>query len=357
MSDTRVLIVQPAFMHYRKMVYEKVAERFEVEVFCTVSTESSDKLKITECQTIEKLHWQKGLMTKVIRTRPDCVWLFSDVRYTSSLLLLVLGRLIGVPIVLHGQGLVKQSKRAFSRKLLLSIWLLFCKKYVAYAEVCRQSMKDLPGFAKKVVTIENRFESGPTVPIDLSQTSKSLLFVGRLRDGSNLGMLIQCLNKLNLNAVDPVVLEIVGNGPLMAQLRNSFDDCEWIKWHGEITDENAIGEVASRCQFGVYPGRAGLSVLTYLKYGLPVICAGRMEYHMGPEPSMLKEGYNAQFFDAESESSLGDTIRKSFDLSPEERLRFRENAYQSYQDLHRKSYGEEMAEVIASVIDGGSSKS
>ena len=64
---------------------------------------------------------------------------------------------------------------------------------------------------------------------------------------------------------------------------------------------------------GVYPGDAGLSVVTYLALGLPVVVHDDLYKHMGPEPSYVSEE-NGKLFtrgDCESLKTSIDILRSS----------------------------------------------
>ncbi|WP_404308817.1 glycosyltransferase [Neorhodopirellula lusitana] len=199
--------------------------------------------------------------------------------------------------------------------------------------------------ADKIICIENRFENGETMPAPPAPNAKrNIAFIGRLRPGCEIEMLLDALTQINSERIVPVELHVIGDGPSLDQLRTATSDRNWVTWHGEITSQQQIEAIVSDCTIGAYPGRAGLSAIEYMRYGLACVFADDMSYHMGPEPSHVKNGYNGWTFKAESIDDLRDTLAVA--LNSDRLQESRVNAHSTFQEIHRMSYGDEMAKLL-----------
>lgn len=345
----KVLIVQPALLHYRRRVYNALADWCEVTVVTTEGQVDDGwrRFRLHEVACISKLgfHWQRGLPRLLRETAPDAVWLCADVNFLSSLALLVICRRRGIRVILHGQGFVKPSRSAAIRQFLVKTWISLADRYASYAPICTESLLQAGIPADSITTINNRLEPDAVSPAATdSNRPLGVLFVGRLRPGCQIGALIRALEKINRSRDEAVVLHVVGDGELSDLLKAAPS---WIRWHGSVTEEEQLKTIAANCSLGVYPGSAGLSVLTYMQMGLAPIVAADITFHMGPEPSFVVDTQNGWTFDHQTPEDLERVIAAALE-SP----RLAEvclQAYRTFQDLHRRSYAEEMAELLMEV--------
>lgn len=347
----KLLIIQPALMHYRQAVYNAVAKRFFVSVVCggsSVDPEFSNfETTIVPVSRRAGFSWQHGVIPLARKLGPDAVWIAADVNCVSSLILTLWCRLRRIPVILHGQGLVKRSRLAPLREIMLKLWIRLATVYVGYADVCTESLLRAGVPADKLKTISNRLEA-PRISDTLHQTSEQgVLFVGRLRSGCEIEMLIGVVQKINADRQIPFLLHIVGAGEDQSVVQEAASRFPWLIWHGEVTSEHELRRIATTCVIGVYPGNSGLSVLTYMQLGLAPIVGDDISRHMGPEPSWVTNNENGWTFSHGDSSSLIETLNEAAD-SPLLR-EIRSAALNTFNSLHSTSYGLEMAELILRV--------
>lgn len=354
-SYKNLLIVQPGLRHYRMPVYKALSRMFSLRITCSeadndhwFSEENVRKLRTIRYRSFS---FQRSLISEYFKFKPDIVWIAADVNMLSSLLLSVVCFFKGTPVILHGQGLVKCSRFPVTRKLLLKNWLKISKLYVAYAEPCLNSLIADEFPHQKMCVINNRFEQSAS----LNETSRNnkgqtgILYIGRLRPGCEIKSLVHALASINRMRDEKIPLHIIGDGEYGSDVRKAALQFSWIHCYGKITSESEISAVTKECSIGVYPGKAGLSVLSYMGHNLGVIVGNDLSMHMGPEPSYVVDGVNGWTFNPSDPKGLEKTLR--FALATDNLNQVRKNAIETFNDLHRVSYAGEMAEIIEQVLN------
>ncbi|MEM1228861.1 MAG: glycosyltransferase [Planctomycetota bacterium] len=338
-------------MHYRIDVYRELTKRFDVLVGCSSVLDESDGLNVLECPEISfrSFRWQRGMVWKAFWFRPHVIWLFADVNYVSSFALILLSRFYRARVVLHGQGFFKPSRSSFLREKALRIWMLFCSRYVCYAEICKQSLVRVGFQEDKLCVVRNRFESANRLAHEKKMDGSGVLFVGRLRQGSGLDKLVRMIHVLNSRREAKIILHVVGDGPQRSELEGTCDR-RYVRFYGALVGYDAIAPIATECVCGIYPGKAGLSVLTYLQHGLPVICDEEVSSHMGPEPSFLSDNKDSFLFSNRRARLLEDVLGKYLEMTDAQKRQVSQYALETFKHLHKTPYSAEMADVIASVI-------
>jgi glycosyltransferase involved in cell wall biosynthesis len=350
-AKPRLLIIQPALMHYRTLVYNVINQKFDTTVLCSEGAVegNNQNFGVIEASTIMKFGftWQRHVTKSAMRLRPHAVWIAADVNVLSSLALVIYCRWRGIKTILHGQGFVKQSRLAWARRWMLKLWIWLADKYVGYTESCTQSLIDAGVTPNKLVTISNRLEcSIGSAP--LRADSHGVLFVGRLRPGCRIQWLIKAMADINNFQSFPIPLHIVGDGQEREIVFKLAQTHLWIRSHGAVTDHAEIQSIAEKCSVGAYPGMAGLSVLTYMQNGLAVVVGSDLSKHMGPEPSYVINQYNGWTFDNDNYDNFKDMLEEALD-SPK-LLNTRKGACATFDQIHRMSYGLEMIQTISTLI-------
>lgn len=350
-----VLIVQPTLKHYRLRVYEALARTFDVHVAASEFDREADESCRCRFLRAPLVHlplgfkWQKGLKSAIERHRIETVWMAADLHYLSSVLLTFWCRWKGVKVVLHGQGLVKQGKSRKARAILLEAWARAAHLYASYGDASSHSLLRAGFPENRLRTLRNRFELPLPIPaFQLHEEARDLLFVGRLRKGCGIEDLVKQVAELNEEGGPAIHLHVVGEGEEGASLAESARLYPWLKLHGRLTDPRSLEEIAKRCAIGVYPGKAGLSVLTYMGLGLGVIVGDDLEKHMGPEPAYVADEETGWTFRSGDLDALKATIRSA--LSDPALVRIRRKARRFYEEIHQQSYGEEMAAILSSTL-------
>lgn len=147
---------------------------------------------------------------------------------------------------------------------------------------------------------------------DARGRDNAVLFIGRITEKANLGLLLKALTYPELA---DVTLHVVGSGPEEGNARDEASALainDRVVWHGGTTDEVCISRVANRCRVMVYPGEVGLSLIHGMAYGLPAIIHSDRWKHM-PEVAAFRDGFNGASFEKEDHASLARVIREALE--------------------------------------------
>gem|GEM_PF-2528917 len=350
-AKPRLLIIQPALMHYRTLVYNVVNQSYDTTVLCSAGSVEgmNQKFPVIEVPVFKILGftWQRNVIKSLIELRPHAVWIAADVNVLSSLTLVIYCWWRGIATILHGQGLIKQSRMAWLRRVMLKFWISLADRYVGYTEGCTQSLVEAGVNPGKLLTISNRLECA-SGSARISPDSNGVLFVGRLRSGCRIDWLVNAMVSINNSRSLPIPLHIIGDGQEGEAVLKMSQTYSWIKSHGSLTDHSEIKSIAEKCSVGAYPGMAGLSVLTYMQNGLAVVVGSDLSNHMGPEPGYVINHYNGWTFEDNNYNNFRHILEEALDSPKLPNIRMA--ACATFDHLHRISYGEEMGEAISASI-------
>jgi glycosyltransferase involved in cell wall biosynthesis len=271
--------------------------------------------------------------------------LSANPRYISSMLLILILRFFSVKVLLHGQGLYKKDKVGFLNKITYTYFNFFCDKYICYSKTSMESLAKL-AIMKKSIVCENSLINYCGVERKYSGEN-GVLFVGRLRNESNINFLIQ------LAQYNPKLqIHIVGSSGLINEFKEISNKLKNIIFYGEIYEFEKISEISKNCFIGVYPGDAGLSVVHYMSLSLPVLVHDDLKKHMGPEPSYVKNNFNGLLFKRGDFISFANGINKFFEMDVTEKNLFMENSYNTYKDLVNPSLANRFLDCFYEVSNG-----
>jgi glycosyltransferase involved in cell wall biosynthesis len=160
-------------------------------------------------------------------------------------------------------------------------------------------------------------------PYVAAERDRAILFVGRLTQKANLGLLLSAMTNPSLKSA---VLHVVGTSEAESTLRAKADELGisgQVVWHGSTSDEAVIAAVANRCRLFVYPGEVGLSLIHGMAYGLPCVVHSDPLRHM-PEIAAFRAGETGRTFTNNDVNTLARTIAEMMDAT-NDLERFSEN--------------------------------
>jgi glycosyltransferase involved in cell wall biosynthesis len=173
----------------------------------------------------------------------------------------------------------------------------------------------------------------PITPEQKSGNEKGILFIGRLRSGCHLELLISTVRRLHNLGYSSITLHIIGDGPQAEHIQQMANGADWINFHGEIYSQELVSNISRKCMFGCYPGNAGLSIVHMMSLSLPPITHDDLQAHEGPEPSYISSGTNGLLFDSNNpEDGLLCALQAVIN-QPEYLKNLQTNAYASYERL------------------------
>jgi glycosyltransferase involved in cell wall biosynthesis len=290
--------------------------------------------------------FQSGLVKYMLRHRPDAITVSANPRYLSFWIAMFAARCLGIPFYAHGVAFFKRQRIGFGRRLMMRLILRLVTSYIAYAPIVRESLARQGFCLDKVSVVPNSMVNQFAIPPE-QKTGKEtgILFVGRLRRGSGLSLLIQVIRRLKGEGSFPFALHIVGNGEEADELRRQAGECNWISWYGEAYGMR-VSDISRECLFGCYPGNSGLSVVHMMSLSLPVVTHNDMSCHEGPEPAYVRDGVTGTLFDQKHpEQGLYLALRKIGE-DPNYIARMQRSSFEGYYALLNPSYAERLWSIV-----------
>lgn len=305
-----LVFIQPVITAYRIPLFRDLSERLNGEFSVYAALPSKD-FGVSDCTGFgfSQIRWEligPLLMFSVWQFfrmwwRGSHFIHYADFKCLTLWLLLIMGLFSRRRVFLHGQGGYKQKGQLATFVYRLAVRM--SSGYIAYTEWSAEELKKrLPASLHSKVSYVNNSLYLEPIESPVTETAKDILFIGRLRKGSNIEMLLEAASNLQL------IVHVVGAGEQAyeEQLRSRFPEH---KYYGAVYDWQRQIDISRNCFVGVYPGDAGLSVVTYLALGLPVVVHDDIYKHMGPEPSYI-DGEVGVFFERGSTRSLKTGILK-----------------------------------------------
>lgn len=306
----RVLVFQPALPSYRLGFFERLHAALgdRLAVFYSPSglgvlTERSELPLWSSTlgpmlRPLPGVEWQVGALAQPIR-RGDTVVVPGAPRGLSNLLLLLKARLAGARTLWWGQYWSSTSHPLrFAIRLML---MRLADALIFYTDDEVEAYRVGPGRNERrpVFALNNGIDVEPVAarraPYVPAEREGAVLFLGRLTDKAEVGLLIEALAD---PALADLVVHIVGDGEMREALQRQARDLgvdARIHWHGGTVDEDRIAEVANRCRLFVYPGAVGLSLIHAMAYGLPAVVHNDRRRHM-PEIAAFRDGVTGRSF-------------------------------------------------------------
>lgn len=356
-----ICIIQPLLAAYRLDVFEEIAEKANLSLIISESDYEAGYGKLTLPRKsninfkLVKIFkpfgdvfgmYQKGIISYLFVNRPDTVMIFSNPRYLSFWTTLIFCRLFGIKVFPHGHGIFKKNKVSFVIKVMYKLIFVFATRYICYCDYVAKSFIKLDIDPKKIAVVENSLINRSSNPDrHLTNLKNSILFIGRIREGCNIGLLIEVVKELRLLLDTNFKIEIIGGGPKLSELELEVENISWVTLHGEIYNQTEIKKIAENSDIGVYPGDAGLSVVHYMSLGLPSVVHNDYKYHFGPEPTYIKNGVNGVTFSRDSKESLKNEILKLYE-APKLIKEMQSASFKSYVNLIKPSQAERFLEVF-----------
>lgn len=352
----KLLIIQPLLASYRKNLFEDMLNHFDdVHVFANLypkngfSTPIETRFIKTHTPFVgkrNKVYYQKGIISFIIKNRPTHIFLTQDFRAINFWLVIVLAKILNIPTFGHGQGLYDKPNEPLLHKIMFKSSISLLKKYICYTQSVYKTLESI-GIAKNKLevmdnTIINKF---PIKEINTYRDKNKLFYLGRLRKGCNVELLLKAMFALK-NIIPGISLEIIGDGEEKQDLINIVYKYKLnVTFHGAIYDDKKVSEISKKSTYGIYPGDAGLSIVHYMSLSLIPIVHNDLSKHMGPEPSYIHNGINGMTFERNSEKSLINILNTILNNTKIQK-NLSANAFKSYCELNEIKMSDKLKNIL-----------
>jgi glycosyltransferase involved in cell wall biosynthesis len=163
---------------------------------------------------------------------------------------------------------------------------------------------DLSAFRQAVIPYPNTFFVKPK-KVTEGQKAK-LLYVGRLDPSKGLRMLLSAASVARRTVL--FELDVLGTGSLEKELRQAYQQCDWVKFHGNVPQES-VAEFMSRSTVLLVPSQwlenAPLVIMHALFAGLPVLGSS-----IGGIPEYVDDGRTGRLLPPDDELAWSTEIAR-----------------------------------------------
>ena len=317
-----IIQVQPALPRYRMDYFARLARHYGPAMAVYYSPGSLGALTQPVSEDWAKavgpmrwffggIGWQSGVAWLKLR-QDDIIVLSGNPRQISTLILLIRAKLCGARVIWWGHYWSSTSRRW--RQLIRHLPMAIADAILFYTDDevhAFQSDTYLRKRSRCVTALNNGIDIVPIQKLRHSYSAverePALLFVGRLTEKAELGLVLEALALLGEQAP---MLHLIGDGEqctaLQVRARNLGLEGK-IVWHGALTDEARIAEIANNCRAFIYPGAVGLSLIHAMAYGLPCIVHDNPAQHM-PEIAAFQHGETGLAFRRGSATALAESM-------------------------------------------------
>jgi glycosyltransferase involved in cell wall biosynthesis len=146
-------------------------------------------------------------------------------------------------------------------------------------------------------------------PLEPLSEPDSFLYVGRLVAAKKPDVLLEAFLRVHRQLPQGMRLVIVGNGPLLDQMRaraSEEADAD-VEFRGHVANVEDLRQIYGRAIAAVSPGFVGLSCTQSLGFGVPMLIA-HDEPH-SPEIEAARDGWNALIYAPSSAESLARVLQ------------------------------------------------
>lgn len=348
-----LLVVQPILSSYRMPYFRKIALHWNTlflsgEIGTSTGFKSSDTNKLHHIITkqyslFNKIHYQTNVLTSIIRYYPKKLYIGADARNFTYWATLLLSFLMGIPVYSHGQGAYRKNKPTLIDKIQFRLKVALSKRYICYTELSRASLLALGCNKEKLYVAHNTLLNEYPVKPNEKKSVNGILFIGRIREGVGLKILLEVMKKLNAEKVI-CELHIIGDGYFRQDIEIYAKDIKGVFFYGKVFDDAEISIISQKCIIAVHPGDAGLSIVHYMSLSLPTIVHDRLYQH-GPEASYIDNGKNGFLYSFGEVESLYSVILDAIqNKSTTKNIAI--NAFKTYESLCSPDLGDKLIEAM-----------
>lgn len=333
----KVLLAPDRLAHYRRPVFNKIASKFELDIYAPkqkdstgieIASELGNNFKWISNRSFFLRNigfWHTGIISASIFKDYDVYIFWGDSWNISVWISALICKALNKKVVFWTHGLYGNEG-----KIKLFYRLSFYKIADAMLLYGNHAKKELlkNNFDKNSLFVINNsldFEVQNEIynqiknlkPV-VSKQNKKLVFIGRLEPNKKIKYLLEALALINSNLkpLEKVSLLIIGDGSEKEDLKLLCEElgiCESVTFYGACYDQKVIASSIINSDICVSPGNVGLTAMQSLIYGTPVVTHNDATRQM-PEFEAVIENKSGVLYDMGSINSLADAITNCMTL-------------------------------------------
>lgn len=297
-----------------------------------------------------------------------------EIKFISNLLLALLCKLRGTPVLYWGIGYhikfalgLKGEAKGWATQtasVLKDILARLADGYLVYTARGAEKLAAI-GFPKdRIHILQNTIDMTQQIqlhsvlsevdPADVRRElglrvdSVVFLFVGRLIEIKRVEILIEAIRRINAQDGGNLFVEllVIGGGPLEGELRQMAADIPGIRFLGEIQDQRRVALCMKVAAAVVIPGNVGLAANHALAQGRPMITR-KHDLH-GPELGYIVHGENGLIVEGGIEAFA--EALAGFAASPERQRHLANGALRSRDALRMETMVERFDSAVRAAL-------
>ena len=240
--------------------------------------------------------WRRALKSDVI----ICTFSLRNVNFYLSLLVCLFARKKKLIFWghIHGRNKFANIPRKFASRLGHG-FLCYTELNAAEMMPSYLGLKTEVSYLGNSLYSENQFQTIERKYLSVNTNRKmSFVYSGRLIREKGLAELIHGFAKAKLqNGSEIQNLHIIGSGSMLSELHEIVRDYRLEKdviFHGEVLEDEKIGEIYCKCCAAICCGYLGLNVIQAFAHGLPMIFRSNAPH--SPEVEACVEGFNSHSY-------------------------------------------------------------
>ena len=341
----KVAVVYHYFAHYRLPVFSGLSKSENIDYTFFSDPDSANDIKTIDPE-ISKLPiedgglkwkflkniwfkgqlflWQKGLVKLARKGEFDSYILLGNIFFISTWVAAIIIKLRKKKVYFWTHGIT--SYETGLKWKLRSFFYNLSDGVLLYGNKAKEVMAK-NGFPKDKLHViynsldyekQSKFRNSlnSLQPLDVkkelfkNETLPMISFVGRLTHHKKLDMLLDAAKILSDKKFD-VNLLFIGEGDAkeeLQQLAKSYGLEDKCCFYGSCYDENKLAKLIGASDICASPGEVGLTAITSLSYGTPVISHDDFSHQM-PEYEAIAPGFNGELFNHNSVEDLANKIQ------------------------------------------------
>lgn len=333
---------------YRLPVYNLMAETIDCDFYIGVEKDDAgiksydySKLKNFKGEVQHKklgnFFWQKGAMK--LWWRPYEYYFVGGAYCITSWLMLLLSLFSKKKVVSWSHGMY--GRETGLRKWIKAVFFKSCYQCLVYNQRGKELMVECGVNENKIHVVYNSLDTEhdweirkklqPTnlYKVLFNEEYPNMVFVGRVTQEKRLDLALRAIKKLKEKG-KPVNFLVVGKDVDGVKLKDRaavLGISDLVYLYGPCYEEEKIGEMFYNADVCVSPGNVGLTAISSLTFGCPVITHNNFSYQ-GPEFEAVQPGVTGDFFKQGDADDLAVVIEKwTYSKQPEERENIITNAF------------------------------
>lgn len=289
-----------------------------------------------------KFYYQKGSLKLLFK--PYEYYVVDGAYSVNAWIMAILTKFSSKKIFSWSHGMY--GRETGLRKLLKTLFYKLCDGCLVYNQRSKQLMVECGVKAENIYCVYNSQDTDADIKVrkslkvtDLYKNffpieAPNLIFVGRITEEKRLDMVVKAISILKENGITVNFL-VVGKevGVNLNQVAMELGVESQLHLYGPCYDPAAIGEMFYNADVCVSPGNVGLTAISSLTFGCPVITHDNFSYQ-GPEFEAILPDVTGDFFKQGDVNSLVEMINKW--ISKEKRIKRKELREKAYEEVDSK---------------------